>query len=74
MNGSSKNKQLRFRQDTLDMAYQSIFRGTPREAAERAHKTGGPPVEELEQRIIAFRLEHEKKAGPTPMRTDLHHK
>lgn len=68
-------KPLNFRQDTLDEAYRSLFRGTPKEAAERAYKSGGPPVEELEQRIIAFRLEHtKKKADPTPMRTGLHHK
>ncbi len=56
-------KKLRFRQSTLNAAYRSIFQGTPREAAERAHRAGGPSLDELEARIVKFRADHAPTRG-----------
>lgn len=36
-------------------AYLSLWEGSAREAAERAYTPGGPSVDELEARIVAYR-------------------
>lgn len=38
-------------------AYRRMMSGTPAEAAALAYTPSGPPMEELEQRIIEFRAE-----------------
>lgn len=48
-------RTVKFKQGTLNTVYRSLFQGTPREAAERAYRHGGPSLDELEQRISNFR-------------------
>lgn len=47
-------------------AHLSLFDGTARDAAERAYTPGGPSLDELEQRIRAYRNTTQAPASSTP--------